>query len=90
MSVKLLTEHYLELLSLTEAAQACPSLHVKMPHCWKSHVTAQLSLDKMNQRFIICLNQFLEADRKAGCKILNLRNIPENILGPEVHLVGRS
>ena len=28
MSVKLLTEHYLEFLRLKEAAQTCPSLHL--------------------------------------------------------------
>ena len=42
MSVKLLTEHHLEFQSLTGG---CPgsseSIRVKMPHCWKSHVTAQ-------------------------------------------------
>ena len=41
MSVKLLTEQYLELLSLKEAVQACTEATlVTMPHCWKSHVTA--------------------------------------------------
>ena len=44
MSVKLLTEHHLEFLSLNEAVQARLSLHalVKMPHCWKSHVAAHM------------------------------------------------
>ena len=43
MSVNLLTEHHLELLG--EAAQASLSLHclVKIPHCWKSHVAAQIT-----------------------------------------------
>ena len=43
VTIKLLTEHNLELLSLKGG---CPGLseptHVKMPHCWKSHVIAQL------------------------------------------------
>ena len=43
MSVKLLTEHYLEPLSLiggyTGSYEATP---VKMPHCWKSCVTAHV------------------------------------------------
>ena len=35
--------HHLEFLSLKEAAQAhYESIHVKMPHCWKSHVAAQM------------------------------------------------
>ena len=38
MSVKLLTEHRLEFLSLKG------STIVKMPHCWKSHVAAHMCL----------------------------------------------
>ena len=43
MIVKLLIEHHLEFLSIKGG---CPgsskSTHVKMPHCWKSHVLAQI------------------------------------------------
>ena len=46
LSVKLLTVHHLEFLSLkggcTGSSESTP---VKMPHCWKSHVMAQLSQD---------------------------------------------
>ena len=43
MSVKLLTEHHLEFLSLTGGHRSpSQSTHVKMPHCWKSHALAQL------------------------------------------------
>ena len=43
MSVKLLTEHHLEFLSLTGGCiGSSESLLVKIPHCWKSHVAAQL------------------------------------------------
>ena len=43
MSVKLLTEHHLEFLSLKVGCRGSfESTHVKMPHCWKSHVLAQL------------------------------------------------
>ena len=45
MTVKLLTEQRLEFLSLKGG---CTGLSVstlfKMPHCWKSHVAAQMSL----------------------------------------------
>ena len=42
MTVKLLTEHHLEFLSLTGGwTGSSESTHVKMPHCWKSRVTAQ-------------------------------------------------
>ena len=45
MSVKLLTEHHLEFLSLKGGCKgSSESTFVKMPHCWKSHVTAQLWL----------------------------------------------
>ena len=41
MSVKLLTEHHLEFLSLKGGCTASSeSTLVKMPHCWKSHVAA--------------------------------------------------
>ena len=44
MNVKLLTEQHLEFLSLTEGCTgSSESIHVKMPHCWKSHVAAHLS-----------------------------------------------
>ena len=43
MSVKLLTEHYLEFLSLKIGCTgSSESTLVKMPHCWKSHVSAQM------------------------------------------------
>ena len=41
MSVKLLTEHHLEFLSLKGGCTGpFESTLVKMPYCWKSHVTA--------------------------------------------------
>ena len=43
MSAKLLTEHILEFLSLKGGCTgSSESTLVKMPHCWKSHVVAQL------------------------------------------------
>ena len=43
MTVKLLTEHHLEFLSLKGGSTGLSeSTLVKMPHCWKSHVMAQL------------------------------------------------
>ena len=41
MSAKLLTEQYMEFLSLTGCCTGwSESTLVKMPHCWESHVTA--------------------------------------------------
>ena len=43
MIVKLLTEHHLEFLSLKGGCRGLTeSTHIKMPHCWKLHVLAQL------------------------------------------------
>ena len=43
MNVKLLTEHHLEFLSLkVGCTDLSESIHVKMSHCWKSHVVAHI------------------------------------------------
>ena len=45
MSVKLLTEQHLEFLSLKGGCRGSPeSIRVKIPHCWKSHVTAHFQI----------------------------------------------
>ena len=45
MSVKLQTEHRLEFLSLKGGCTgSSESTLVKMPHCWKSHVVAQIDM----------------------------------------------
>ena len=44
MTLKLLTEHHLEFLSLKGGCRGSPeSPLVKMPHCWKSHVVAHFT-----------------------------------------------
>ena len=49
MIVKLLTEHLLEFLSLKRGCTgSSESTLVKMPHCWKSHVTAHLLTGALN------------------------------------------
>ena len=43
MSVKLLTKHHLEFLSLKGGCTGLSkSIHVKMLHCWKTHVAAHI------------------------------------------------
>ena len=43
MTIKLLTEQHLEFLSLKGGCEGpSESIHVKIPHCWKSHVAAHL------------------------------------------------
>ena len=47
MSVKLLTEHNLEFVSLKRGCTgSSESTHVKMPHCWKSHVTTHIFFNR--------------------------------------------
>ena len=43
MTFKLLTEHHLEFLSLNRGfTGSSKSTHVRMPHCWISHVAAHI------------------------------------------------
>ena len=45
MILKLLTEHHLEFLSLKGGQTgSSESTLVKMPHCWKSHATAHMTM----------------------------------------------
>ena len=45
MSVTLLTEHHLEFLSLKGGCTGSSEFQlVKMPHCWKSYVTAHVCI----------------------------------------------
>ena len=44
-NIVLLTEQHLEFLSLKgDCPGSSESIHVKMPHCWKSHVAAQMHM----------------------------------------------
>ena len=64
MSVKLLTEHHLEFLSLKESCtDSSESTLVKMPHCWKSHAVAHVSSCK----FGVCANDQTYHFSHAGC-----------------------
>ena len=54
MSVKLLTEHHLEFLGLKgDCTGLSESTLVKMPHCLKSHVAAQMKFSSQPVRAII-------------------------------------
>ena len=51
MSVKQQTEQHLEFLGLIGGCPALfESVHVKMPHCWKSHVAAHVLIRMGKQR----------------------------------------
>ena len=50
MSVKLRTEHHLEFLSLKGGCTgSSESTLMKMPHCWKSHVTARSNIFRVEE-----------------------------------------
>ena len=63
MIVKLLTEHYLEFLSLKEGFKgSSESTLVKMPHCWKSHVMAHMYFGRM-----CCVLHVIPVNLKVWC-----------------------
>ena len=50
MNVKLLTKHHLESLKLKGGCTgSSESTFVKMPHCWKLHVTALLFFSEFSR-----------------------------------------
>ena len=52
MIVKLLTENHLEFLSLKGGCRgSSESTLVKIPHCWKSHVTAHICFSQCAYSF---------------------------------------
>ena len=62
MTLRLLIEHHLEFLSLKGGCTcSCESTFVKIPHCWKSHVTAQVLLKDVravvNSRLLVWWHQ---------------------------------
>ena len=49
MSIKLLTKHHLQFLSLKRGyIGSSESTLVKMPHCWKSHAAAHFISDVLH------------------------------------------
>ena len=61
MIVKLLTEHHLEILSLKGGCKgSSESTLVKISNCWKSHVTAHLSIFQLLDEFTQVLLQDLQ------------------------------
>ena len=84
MTIKLLTEHHLEFLSLKgDCTGSYESTLVKIPHCWKSCVTAQCDLCDMvedaSHYFFQCRKYTVErqvfTDTVSGFKPLNINVI---------------
>ena len=71
MSFTLLTEHHLEFLSLKRGyTDSSESALVKMPHCWKSHVTAHymqaFCLKSLSCTLFLSVNHYLSFAPDAG------------------------
>ena len=66
MIVKLLTEQHLQFLSLKGGCTGwSESTLVKMPHCWKSHVTAQIyKAMSAHSHVDICITDETKPDTK--------------------------
>ena len=86
MTVKLLTEHHLEFLSLKEGCTgSSESTLVKMSNCWKSHTAAHFI-----SVFTVCHSIWLQVSRmkkvnwplvKSACQIINFLNFqPKRML----------
>ena len=65
MNIKLLYEHNLEFLSLREGyTDSTESIHVKMPHCWKSHVAAHCHSERSNKDELFIFKIFLKVSHR--------------------------
>ena len=71
VSVKLLTEHHFEFLSLKGGSTgSSDSTYVKMPHCWKSHNTAQIFIHAIY--FFSYISYFSKFDRTRECILVEM------------------
>ena len=78
MIVKRLTEHLLEFQSLKGGCTgSCESTLVKMPHCWKSHVTAHF-IRETNTMDPDQTAQLEQSDQGPYCLQYKL-HVPKNI-----------
>ena len=71
MTNKLLARHHLEFLSLSEGCtDSSESTRVKMPHCWKAHVAAQLS-----SVYLLTGSEIILRTGHSGRHLLNAQNV---------------
>ena len=89
MNVKLvLTEHLLEFLSLKGGCRgSSESTLVKMPHCWKSHATAQIV-----SWFVVCYTHTMNTNLNYLSSIgySKLQNLCLNLNEVKTYLSPRS
>ena len=73
MSVKLLSEHHLEFLSLKGRCRgSSESTLVKMSNCWKSHATTHLSLSYCLVSFLQPCGHLLESACPLGSLVCDI------------------
>ena len=94
--VKLLTKHYLEFLSLKGGCTgSSESTLVKMSHCWKSHVTAQINhhralrlwdLKNINAAWKTCFTPIIWLDISCQSTTNHSHEISSLILPPYLSL----
>ena len=76
MTVKLLTEHHLAFLSLNGGCTgSSESTLVKMPHCWKSPITAQMYTRKAMKELLAIRRIFSLVDMITNTKFSNCPNV---------------
>ena len=64
MNIKLLTEHHLEFLCFTGGCTGLSeSTLVKMPHCWKSHVTAHIHIGQHRRIWYLSQQETVNAHK---------------------------
>ena len=67
MTVKLLTEHHFEFLHLKGGRTgSSESTIVKIPRCWKSHVTAQNFVETL-QQIQVLQSHSVDLEGNCGC-----------------------
>ena len=78
MIVKLLTEYHLEFLSLKGGCRcSSESSHVKMPHCWNCHATAQMFTSTSTSVYVVYEIQRLWLE-------VQTRNEPRHVISNNV------
>ena len=99
MTVKLLTEHHLDFLSLKVGCTgSSESTLVKMPHCWKSHVTAHTCVTNEPSHEILVVTALSAKKAQANlgiaqtcqsicCSHTQIMDVVENSIDPDMEIL---
>ena len=81
MTVKVMTEHHLECLSLTGGCtDSSESTLVKMPHCWKSHFAAHMDECRRKGKMLLFLYVLSQCVIKQADKCNKLSQLTDNFM----------